>query len=113
MKKTPLLQQWLRLLELPSAYSRFTVSLYEAMYTRGSFIAHFNREGFFKSRFWTLADFDNTVSMMSEVPELKELIKKTPAELIANARFKIASCEANVLMQQRRAINTRVGIPMK
>lgn len=100
--KMTLNAQWLKLLELPSAYDRLTVALYKAMYTRGSFIAHFNREGFFKTRFATLSSFDETLKMMSEVPELNKLLKNTPIELIEMARYKIASLEANILTQQAR-----------
>lgn len=98
----PLSAQLTRLLELPSAYSRFTIALYEAMYTRGSFIAHFNRQGFYKARFTTLAGFDETLRMMNEVQDLKAVLSKVSPEVIANARYKIACLEANVLTQQAR-----------
>lgn len=95
--KRSILNQWLRLLELPSASSRFTVDLYDAMYTRGHFIAHYNRQGFYKARFWRLADFDETLRMMNEVKDLKKLIDATSVELIAHARLKVAEMEASVL----------------
>ena len=95
-----LLSQWIRFLELPSAYSRFTTKLYDSMYTRGSFIAHFNREGFFKARFSSLAAFDLTISMMSKVPELKALLDNTHEDTLADARYSIACMEANILIQK-------------
>lgn len=99
MKKS-LQSQFERLLALPSASERLTKALYEAMYLRGSFIAHFNRQGFHKARFWTLADFDKTIRMMSEVKELRELLENTDVTLISMARFKIAAMECNNLNQQ-------------
>lgn len=107
-QRIKLMNQWLRLLELPSAYSRFTTTLYESMYTRGSFIAHFNREGFFKARFQTLADFDHTLEMMAEVPELKRLIEYTPVSVLAETRYKIAAMEANIVSQQAKIMNQHV-----
>jgi hypothetical protein len=106
--KRDLLTQWTRLLALPSAYSRLTVDLYEAMYTKGSFIAHYNREGFFRARFWTLADFDSTIDMMLEVPKLAELIKATPIELLAQCRYKIASSEAAISLKRAKILQEHV-----
>lgn len=108
MSNGKLLTQWLRLLDLPSAPNRLTKDLYESMYTRGEFIAHFDRMGFYRSRFCTLMDFDQTLEMMAKVPELKELIKQTPVIALANARYKIASLEASILTTKARVMLAHV-----
>jgi hypothetical protein len=100
MKKSTL-EQWLHFLNMPASYTRFTNDLYEAMYSRGGFIAHFDRAGFFKARFGTLGAFDETLKMMRKVPELKEL---TEVATIPEARFKIAQLEHWTMLQQVKVI---------
>lgn len=107
--KLTLKQQWLKLLELPTAPNRLTKDLYEAMYTRGSFIAHFDRAGFYRARFSTLGAFDQTIDMMLEVPELKALYLSSEPDLVGNARYKIASMEANLLKTQALIMQDHVS----
>ena len=100
--------QFKRLLELPSAPNRLTKDLYEAMYTSGEFIAHFDRLGFYRARFTTLGSFDQTIDMMLRVPKLKALYASANAEVVARARFKIASMEASIMRKQAEVLNWHV-----
>lgn len=100
--QTKLIAQWKKFLELPSAENRFTRDLYDYMYILPGFIAHFNREGFVKARFWTLQDFDLTLATLEETGSF--LLTKVDADLIANARYKIAATECAVKMQQSRIL---------
>ena len=107
MKKS-IQDQWNRLLELPSANSRLTRELYETLCTRCNMIAHFDRNGFHKARFWTLDDFDQTLALMCTSETGRKILKNTDSTLIANARYKIACLEAGVVITQARIMQEHV-----
>lgn len=92
--------QWKKFLEVPSAGNRFSIALYDYISGLSGFIAHFNRSGFFKERFQTLADFDLTLELLKNTP----LVSKVSADLIAGARYKIAATECAVKMQRIRIL---------
>src|SRR5690606_3590335 len=110
MSKLSLHKQWNRLVETMSkrvigADSRaFTQDLYETLHTRCNMIAHFNKEGFVKARFWTLADFDRTLEAMRSSMTGRLMLKQTDADKLAMARFRIAQGEAARLNQQARVM---------
>lgn len=106
MGKLSLHGQWNRLIETMSkrvigADSRvFTQELYEALRTHCNMIAHFNRAGFIEARFWTLADFDQTLRSMRSSTLGKSLLEQTDKDKLAMARFRIAQSEAARLNKQ-------------
>lgn len=104
-----LAKQFAKLIENPTMYHKFTKDLYEYMYIRGEFIAHYNREGFFKARFWSLNDFDTTLDIMRRNRELALLLDHVSTDALAMARYKIAAMEANVLTQQARSLEDHVN----
>lgn len=101
--------QWFRWLnKITVSEGLFTKELYEALRQQGNMIAHFNREGFIKARFRTLADFDITIAAMNTSKFGKELIKNTPVDLLSVARYRVACQEANILISQARVIQEHV-----
>jgi hypothetical protein len=95
---------WLKSLSMHGGDRAFTKELYETLHTRCNMIAHFDRQGFIKARFWTLADFDQTLISMRSSKIGKDLLKNTDGDLLANARYAIAVREARTLTQQARVI---------
>lgn len=114
MSKLSLSQQWQRLIKTMSKRSlyaddrMFTIELYECLSIRCNMIAHHNREGFIKSRFWTLVDFDQTITSMRSSKVGKQLLAETDTDLLSQARYRIASSEANRLRQQAKCIEHHV-----
>lgn len=110
MSKLSLHEQWNRLVETMSkrvigADSRaFTRDLYETLHTRCNMIAHFNKEGFIKARFWTLADFDQTLSSMRTSMTGRLMLEQSDTDKLAMARFRIAQAESARLNQQVRVM---------
>lgn len=67
-------------------------------------IAHFNKEGFIKARFWTLADFDQTLSSMRTSMTGRLMLEQSDTDKLAMARFRIAQAESARLNQQVRVM---------
>lgn len=93
-------EQWLNKVTTSDRY--FTEDLYKFLRNHCNMIAHFNRKGFIKSRFRTLADLDQTINSMLSSKIGKEIIRSTPTKLLSEARFKVAALEANILTQTAR-----------
>ena len=110
MSKLSLHEQWNRLIEtmckrVINADSKvFTQELYETLHTRCSMIAHYNRQGFIKARFWTLADFDQTLAAMRSTMTGRLMLEQTDTDKLATARFIIAQAESARLNQQARVM---------
>ncbi|HRT83951.1 MAG TPA: hypothetical protein P5523_04870 [Bacteroidales bacterium] len=98
--KNNLKTQWAKFVKSGFNASRFTKDLYEAMYPRGRFIAHFDKNGFHKARFWTVNDLDFTFTMMREVKELKELLYSIDTEELIKARLRVAKIEVSTMQAQ-------------
>lgn len=94
--------QFAKLIKNPLHSRLLTKDLYEYISVRSGFIAHFDRDGFHKARFWTLADFDRTIDLMRINKDLKALLDSLDPDAIPQARFKIAQAEANLLRQQAK-----------
>lgn len=104
MKDTKLVIQFKKLMKYPTMPRYLTVDLYEFISIRGGFIAHYDRNGFHKARFWTLRDFDHTITMMSANKELAKLLNSISMDELGWARFKVASAEASLVKAQAAAM---------
>ncbi len=107
-KKT-LQEQFQRFVKNPLIPKYFTKDLYEFMHVRGCFIAHYNREGFYKARFLTLDALDRTLEIMSKDKEgLKDLYMSVSSDDLGMMRYRIASAEASILNLQRQNIEAKI-----
>ncbi|HMX98730.1 MAG TPA: hypothetical protein PK473_03145 [Nitrosomonas sp.] len=100
--------QWEKFVKSGFNASRFTKDLYEAMYKRGRFIAHYSREGFHKERFLTVDGLDFTFLMMREVKELKELLYSVDTEELIKAKLMVARIEVDTLNSQIEVLKHHV-----
>lgn len=92
--------QFVKLIKFPTMQIYLTQDLYEYMRDRSGFIAHYNRQGFHKARFLTLADFDRTIELMRLDKDLKILVDNIPTDDLSWARYSVASSEASLLKKQ-------------
>jgi len=95
-----LLEQWQRFVKSHYRPSRFTRELYEALYMSSGFIAHFDKNGFHKARFWTTHALDYTLETMAKSPKLKALIDSVNIDEQIQARLTIARGEYSTLCAQ-------------
>lgn len=102
-------KQWDRFIKSNYSYHRFTKDLYNAMYTKGGFIAHYNKEGFYKARFCTLSDLDHTMTLMNSIPELYTLLDNTHTEHLINSRNNVIDVEYRSLIRERELIDERMN----
>lgn len=106
MGKLSLHEQWNRLIEtmtkrvIGADSKAFTQELYETLHTRCNMIAHFDKAGFIKARFWTLRDFDQTLEAMRSSRTGRLMLEQTDKDKLAMARFRIAQAEAARLNKQ-------------
>lgn len=100
--------QWDRFMLSGYMYSRFTKDLYNAMYTKGSFISHFNRNGFYKARFCSIADLDYTMELMNLVPELQTLLNNSDIQDLITSRLNVARMEYSILVTQKAVIESHI-----
>lgn len=96
--KAKALNQWTKFIKNPT-HGRFTQFLYEYFMSNGEFIAHLDKDGFIRARFWYLHDFDMTLKKMKQSKILNELLEATDSDTLGNARFDVASMEAHNLSQ--------------
>lgn len=100
-----LMINWVKFIKSGLVVERhFTKDLYEAVSIEPGFIAHFNREGFIKARFRTLGDLDQTLQLLTLSKRLDYLVKDMPAEVLAEARYKVAARESSLLKQRAKVL---------
>ena len=107
MKKTKLAlhDQWERFVTNPT-YRNFTTDLYSSFYVSAGFIAHFNREGFYKARFMTKSDLDQTVAIMLRKDSLvAHLLNNTNATLLSAMYSRIIKNEIENTSKQVKTLN--------
>lgn len=104
-----LVTQFLKLMKNPLSARLLTVDLYDFMYARGGFIAHFDREGFHDARFTSVHRFDHTLELMRGHVELNVLLNTANSQTIAQARRMIAMNQAAELTKYIQKTQERLN----
>lgn len=77
--------------------SKFTVAIYEAMYINSNkFIAHYNRDGFYKARFESRDGLSETLTQLESIKptdDVKRILKSIPSQYSVEARELIAKAQ--------------------